>query len=108
MQNLVAPLRYGEDAIDVTPAFIAQVEQALDAIRRAFELDPRDQSLLDDLERGRILGPGLLVTTHMRQYVREVAADGAIGCDGPRWRATGYGRSGRRPAASTVAGSRPT
>ena len=30
VQNLVAPLRYGEDAIDVTPAFIAQVQQALD------------------------------------------------------------------------------
>ena len=29
VQNLIAPLRYGEESIDVTPEFIAQVRQAL-------------------------------------------------------------------------------
>ncbi len=33
VQNLIAPLRYGEDAIDVTPEFIAQVRQSLDNMR---------------------------------------------------------------------------
>ena len=28
VQNLIAPLRYGEDSIDVTPEFLAQVERA--------------------------------------------------------------------------------
>jgi flagellar motor protein MotB len=33
VQNLIAPLRYSEDAIDVTPEFVAQVRQSLDNMR---------------------------------------------------------------------------
>ena len=55
VQNLIAPLRYDEQAIEVTPAFIGQVQQSLENLRHKENVVVKFVGYSDDLPlTGRI------------------------------------------------------